>query len=381
MSFRDLIFSFFVVIALFATSCYILDWSDGASGAYGETGGGDDDDNDDSDDGDDDSQIDEYGITWRHIAGGDMEMGCSYASCDPWELPVHNVSLSSFWMGDTEITIAEWIDVMEEDPLGYPDDFTCADDECPVANVSWDEADAFCRRVGGRLPTEAEWEFAARAGTSWSHYCGVDYANCLDSIAWNENNSDYQTHPVGELNWNAFKLFDMLGNVSEWVNDWYAPMYYEESPAEDPPGFYNGKFKILRGGDYSHGAWYCRADNRGDIRQPFDLGDYIGFRCVKDGAEVDDIGEGADAYTWNNYIQGLFAYFCMDCHGDPPSEGATFPLLDYEDVASKLSDIESAAVDGDSMPPESPTPQEYQREALGEWIDYGAAETWQDVGE
>ncbi len=372
MSFRDLIFSFFVVIALFATSCYILDWSDGASGAYGDDSGDDDDDDDD------DSQTDDYGIKWLSVAGGDMEMGCSYASCDPWELPVHSVSLSDFWMTETEITIAKWREVIGEDPDGYPDDFLCADDECPVANVTWDQATAFCHEVGGRLPTEAEWEYAIRAGADGaSYYCGEE--SCLSEAAWNEDNADYQTHEVGTLAPNDFGFYDMLGNVSEWVNDWYAPMYYDESPAENPPGHYNGLMKILRGGNVGDGYWACRAGFRGDYMRPFDLANYIGFRCVKDGADIGDIGEGVDAYTWKNYIQGLFAFYCMSCHGNPLENGATFELLAYEDVNSRLADIKTAVATDESMPPEYPTPEQYEREDIGNWIDSGAPETWQDV--
>jgi formylglycine-generating enzyme required for sulfatase activity len=366
MRLREIGIFAFLVCAVFATSCYILDWKDDASSAYGKDG--------ETEDGED--TIDEYGITWLFVEGGDLDMGCSLeeSSCPPEELPVHSIWVSSFRMGESEITIAEWLDVIGELPAGYPDDFSCSEDECPITNITWDEASAFCHQVGDRLPTEAEWEYAARAGTTTPYYCG-ELEACLENVAWYQGNSGEVSHPIGDLIPNEFGFFDMLGNVSEWVNDWYSPMYYDESPNEEPAGLlFNGMFKIMRGGNRGSTYWDLRAGARNTLR-PFDLADYIGFRCVKDAQEIEDVGEGVDAYTWKNYIQGYFANYCMQCHGDPLEQGATFQLLNYSDVNSRLSTIKTQTVDSEDMPPGEPLPQSYEREAVGEWIDAGAPET------
>ncbi len=143
----------------------------------------------------------------------------------------------------------------------------------PIVNVTWDDASAFCERTGGRLPTEAEWEYAARAGSSEARYGN------LDEIAWYSGNSGSQAHEVGQKRANEFGLYDMLGNVWEWMNDEYDQNYYQNSPAQDPPGPTSGQSRVLRGGSWYVNPGYVRVSYRIKNIPTFSR-DYIGFRCA-----------------------------------------------------------------------------------------------------
>ena len=140
----------------------------------------------------------------------------------------------------------------------YWDDRRFNQPEQPVVGVSWDEARAYCEWAGGRLPTEAEWEYACRAGTTTEYSFGDD-AELLEEYAWFDKNSGGQTQPVGAKKPNPWGLHDMHGNVWEWCADWYDDEYYARSPAEDPPGAASGSNRVIRGGGWGYGAGYCRA--------------------------------------------------------------------------------------------------------------------------
>ncbi len=206
--------------------------------------GGDEEEDDEDDDGDDDDDTG-TGTTemyWMPVAGGTFEMGCSAGDteCEGDENPIHTVTIPSFEMSAIEITQEMFMDVMDDNPSKYDD---CPD--CPVENVPWLYAGMFCQAVDARLPTEAEWEYAARAGTTTKYSCGDDDA-CLDNAAWYSANSDGIPRKVGHKDPNAFGLYDMMGNVREWVNDSYDADYYTISPQQDPPGPSEGLGHILR---------------------------------------------------------------------------------------------------------------------------------------
>jgi formylglycine-generating enzyme required for sulfatase activity len=141
--------------------------------------------------------------------------------------------------------------------------------------VTWNQAKAYCEAVGGRLPTEAEWEYAARAGNDASRYGN------LNAIAWYNGNSKGKTHEVGLKQANKWKLYDMLGNVWEWVEDWYDGKYYEKSPSSDPTGPSSGQYRMVRGGSWVVVPRDLRSSFR-DRYEPDGRIGIIGFRCARE---------------------------------------------------------------------------------------------------
>ncbi len=187
------------------------------------------------------------------------------------ERPVHKVYLDAFFMDIHEVTQKDYKSVMGKRSSEFrgPD--------LPVERVTWFEAREYCKKVGKRLPTEAEWEKAARSGTSRPYYWGEDMD---DAFAWHWDNSGRKTHPIGQKRPNAFGLYDMAGNVREWVVDWYDAEYYQNLPEENPKGPFNGKYRVLRGGSWMDKPVDLRSASRNwDL--PTGRFKNFGFRCAR----------------------------------------------------------------------------------------------------
>jgi len=195
------------------------------------------------------------------------------------ECPPHRVRITKpFYLGVCEVTQGEYEKVMGKNPSGFQGASN------PVETVSWAEAVEFCKRLSAkegktyRLPTEAEWEYACRAGTTTLYGFGDDPAT-LGEYGWNRDNSGRKTHPVGEKKPNAWGLYDMHGNVSEWCRDWYGEDYYAKSPPTDPQGPSHASYRAVRGGCWSDGAGVCRSALRFWL-EPGLRRDLLGFRVA-----------------------------------------------------------------------------------------------------
>ena len=190
-------------------------------------------------------------------------MGCSPgdAECADDEKPLHQVSISKgFWIGQTEVTVGAYKRFAAATGRQMPDapNFNSgwANENMPIVNVTRNDAHDFCAWAGARLPTEAEWEYAARGESTEARY------GSIDEVAWYSANSGNQTHPVGEKRANGFGLYDVLGNVWEWVNDWYDQNYYQNSPSRDPSGPTSGQMRVLRGGSGDYNPRFVRVSYR-----------------------------------------------------------------------------------------------------------------------
>jgi len=208
------------------------------------------------------------------IEPGSFQMGSENGNSN--EKPVHGVTIRrGFELGKYEVTQAQWRAVMGKNPSH----FSKGGDACPVESVSWDDAQAFigtlnARRDGYtyRLPTEAEWEYAARAGTTG------DYAGNLDELGWYDKNAGGTTHLVGQKRPNAWGLYDMHGNVWEWVSDWFAS--YSAGSVTDPTGASSGAYRVFRGGSWPDTAGNCRSAIRSGYLPGFRF-NFLGFRLLR----------------------------------------------------------------------------------------------------
>jgi formylglycine-generating enzyme required for sulfatase activity len=208
------------------------------------------------------------GLTYVWIPPGTFLMGCSPGDslCEVNEEPAHQVIITKgFWFGQMPVTQQAYQRVTGQNP-SY---FKVAN--LPVEGVNWDEATAFCQSVGGRLPTEAEWEYATRAGST-----GARYGN-RDETAGYSKNSGRPTHEVGQKQANAFGLDDMLGDLWQWTADWYGS--YQPGAQSDPSGASSGQSRSLRGGSWGYYPRVVRVSSR-DGGEPGDRGSSIGLRCV-----------------------------------------------------------------------------------------------------
>jgi formylglycine-generating enzyme required for sulfatase activity len=227
------------------------------------------------------------GMDFVKIPAGNFIMGeatraeCTTCNARPDETPRHAVTIShSFYISTHEVTQKQYMDIMKDNPSRFKGD------NHPVDSVSWTAAKLFIQGLNElektqsyRLPTEAEWEYAARAGTREAFHFGDRNRDLLD-YAWYVINSGSRTHPVGLKKPNPWGLYDMYGNVFEWCEDWYAKGYYALSPNKDPEGPANGANKVKRGGSKDRSARSCRSSAR-DSADPTTQSDNTGFRIIK----------------------------------------------------------------------------------------------------
>ena len=230
-------------------------------------------------------------ITWKKdgakmvlIPAGSFDMGSGESSD---EQPVHTVYVDAFYMDEYEVTNAQYWKFMSatghREPR-YWDDSDYNQPNQPVVGVDWNDAVAYARWAGRRLPTEAEWEYAARGGLSGRKY---PWGDPISTSQANYGSNVGKPVPVGSYSANGYGLYDMAGNVYEWCSDWYDEDYYSSSPSRNPQGPSSGSYRVLRGGSWN--------DNTGDSSWVFNLRvayrnysipsvtfnlDYLGFRCV-----------------------------------------------------------------------------------------------------
>jgi formylglycine-generating enzyme required for sulfatase activity len=213
-----------------------------------------------------------------YVEGGTFMMGSNEGEAD--EKPVHSVTVNSFYISKYEVTQKEWINIMGSNPSYFKGD------NLPVERVSWNDVQEFIKKLNQktgqkyRLPTEAEWEYAARGGNKSNGY-KYSGSNNKDEVAWYYNNSNSKTHEVGTKAPNELGIYDMTGNVWEWCSDWYDENYYKNSPSNNPKGPNSGDYRVLRGGSWSALDLGCRSVDRYWII-PGSWGNVVGFRLVQD---------------------------------------------------------------------------------------------------
>jgi len=193
------------------------------------------------------------------VKGETFQMGSSGG--DSNEKPIHGVTLSDFYISKYEVTFAEYDKFCESTGRTKPSDKGWGRGNRPVINVSWNDAAAYCTWAGGRLPTEAEWEYAAKGGNQSRGYT-YSGSNTVENVAWYYGNSGSKTHEVGTKQPNELGIYDMSGNVWELCNDWYDKNYYKDSPKTNPQGPSSGTSRVLRGGSWSNITYYCRSAYR-----------------------------------------------------------------------------------------------------------------------
>ena len=210
------------------------------------------------------------------VEGGSFMMGCTRQRGEVNtyidELPTHKVTVNSFYLGRHEVTQGLWKAVMGENPSKWT-----GNDSLPVEQVSWNDVQIFIARLSQitglrfRLPTEAEWEYAARGGVRSRGYTYPGTATMVFEACWYGGNSDGHSHPVGRLRPNELGLYDMGGNVLEWCSDWMTA--YSEGPQTSPQGPKHGENRILRGGCFNSPTWGCSVWERSwylpDFRYPW----------------------------------------------------------------------------------------------------------------
>ena len=222
------------------------------------------------------------GVSFNMIAveGGTFLMGSPKSDAEAYidEMPQHEVTLSNYYIGETVVTQELWEAVMGSNPSEFKGP------KQPVENVSWDDCQTFINKLNEktgktfRLPTEAEWEYAARGGKKSKGYT-YSGSNTLDDVAWYGKNSNNTTHEVALKTPNELGIYDMTGNVWEWCQDWYGDTYYENSSTTAPQGPASGAYRVIRGGSWDIIARYSHVAYRGN-NDPDYGSNSIGLRLV-----------------------------------------------------------------------------------------------------
>ena len=216
------------------------------------------------------------------VKGGTFMMGSPESEANHnTDEQQHSVTLSDFYIGAYQVTQAQWVAVMGNNPSEFEGN------NLPVEEVNYNDVQVFLQELNQltaphytfSLPTEAQWEYAARGG---KHSKGFKYAgsNDLDEVAWYDKNSDNKTHPVGQKKPNELGLYDMSGNVWEWCSDWYAGDYYKNSPANNPTGPTSGSYHVVRGGSWLDDSRFCRVSFR-NYGIPVGRNYFLGFRVSR----------------------------------------------------------------------------------------------------
>jgi formylglycine-generating enzyme required for sulfatase activity len=214
------------------------------------------------------------------VPGDCYQMGCGYwtSDCSENENPVHEVCLDGFWMGQTEVTQGQWQRVMGSNPSSFQ-----KGDNYPVEKVSWDDTKEYIRKLNSkgsakfRLPSEAEWEYAARSGGKAEKYSG---GGDLDSLAWHYGNSGSSTHSVKTKKGNGLGIYDKSGNVHEWCEDVYIADIYGKSDKKNPIYNSGGPRRVIRGGSWFRGPDSVRCAYR-LLSDPSNRDGSVGFRLLR----------------------------------------------------------------------------------------------------
>ena len=215
------------------------------------------------------------------VKGGCFDMGDIFDTGTSDEKPVHTVCIGDFYLGKTEVTQKQWEDVVGKNPSK----FQCGD--CPVEKVSWNNVQDFIKKLNEktgmnyRLPTEAEWEYAARSGGWKEQWAGTNDEEKIGEYTWYGFTAEGVTHAVGGKTPNGIGLYDMMGNVWEWCSDWYDKKYYEYSPSKDPQGPSEGSNRVIRGGGWRSRDKGLRTTDRNDFIPTSKKFTDIGFRLAR----------------------------------------------------------------------------------------------------
>jgi sulfatase modifying factor 1 len=215
------------------------------------------------------------------VKGGCFDMGDIFGTGDSDEKPVHTVCVGNFYLGKTEVTQKQWVDITGHNPSKFQNK------DCPVEKVSWHDVQGFIKKLNEktdmnyRLPTEAEWEYAARSGGRKEQWAGANNEEKIGEYSWYGHNAEGRAHAVAGKLPNGIGIYDMMGNVWEWCSDWYDEHYYGTHPSKDPQGHSEGLSRVLRGGGWRSKDKGLRITDRNNFDPASKKFSDIGFRLAR----------------------------------------------------------------------------------------------------